>query len=104
MAVSYMEFIYIDSDGNARHTNQRAAFDTNAETLAVFNSYRPYKSAKGDYPFILDYHNSKGDLGETLPMGAEIYEKITGEPMQAESVYIERDKQYWRDVKRHMVK
>jgi len=98
MATSYMEFIYIDSQDLARKTNKVAAFKTNAETLAVFNSYRKHKADAGTAPFILDYYNSKGDLGHTLPMSAKAYEEITGEPMQPEAVYIERDAQYWLDA------
>lgn len=97
--MSYMTMIYIDDDGNARQTGVGAAMDTNAETLAAFNRHRAAEVPKGSARFLLDYHNAKGDLTDTIRLDANAFEAITGETVKTDAEYRQIDEKYWRDAR-----
>lgn len=98
-ATSYMYMIYIDSDGDARQTNVGAAMDTNAETWAAFNSYRRLDVPSEKAVFLLDYHNAKGDLCETIRIDALAFESLTGEKVKTDAEYRQIDDDYWSDAR-----
>lgn len=95
---SFMEFIYIDSEDLARQTGLALSLDTDAETWAKFNSFRRYAVDIKKAKFLLDYHNRKGDLADTIPVDAGGFMTITGQAMKPEKTYLKIDRDYWRDV------
>lgn len=95
MSVSYMEMIYIDDSDNARQTGVRAAFKTNAETWAQFQKCRVFAVSKGNARFLLDYYNSRGDLGETILLDAFGFEYISNEKAKSDAKYRKTDSEYW---------
>lgn len=92
---SYMQVIYIDSDDQARHTNLRAAMDTNAATWAAFNSYRTAAVDIKRAVFLLDYYNAKGYLADTIALDAAGFRAITNEPVRTDAEYRKIDDDYW---------
>lgn len=95
---AYMEFIYIDDKGNARHTNQRCAESTDAKTQKLFESYRRYEVPTCGAKFVLDLYNKSGDLIDTLCLDGAIYAALTGQQVQPDSHYIEIDEAYWAEA------
>lgn len=92
---SYMEMIAIDSDDQARHTNVGAAMDSNKATWAAFQSYRHLDVGADCAQFLLDYHNAKGNLADTIRLDATGFKTITGEEPKAEADYRKIDEDYW---------
>lgn len=95
---SFMEIIYIDSDDQARMTNLATSARSNAETLATFRSYRKYGVDIKVARFLLDYHNAKGDLSDTIAIDAAGFAVITGQRPKSDADYRKIDDQYWDDV------
>lgn len=94
-----MQMIYIDSDGNARHTGVGVAMDTSAKTWAAFNALRRFGVDFGHAHFLCDYHNAKGDLVDTIAIRKSDFVRITRETVKSESYYRRYDQQYWKDAK-----
>lgn len=92
---SYMEMIYIDTDDQARHTNVGAALGSNAATWRAFRSYRHFDVGKDRAKFLLDYHNAKGDLAETICLDAKGFTEISGEKPKTDAAYRQIDADYW---------
>lgn len=92
--MSYMEMIYIDGN-DARHTNVRAAFKTNADTWAAFKSCRRIEVPQERAEFLLDYHNAKGDLADTIFLDAAGFAAISNEPVLSAEEYRKIDRDYW---------
>lgn len=92
---SYMEMIYIDDEDNARHTDIGASRDSNAATWAEFNSYRHLDVGKERAKFLLDYHNAKGDLADTICLDESGFTAITGKSPKRDSEYVRIDEDYW---------
>ena len=92
---SYIEIIYIDDADDARKTDMEHVGATDAETWAEFNSLRKFgvgiKSAK----FLLDYHNRKGDLADTIAIDVGGFVAITGQQPKSDAAYITIDVAYW---------
>lgn len=99
MAVSYMEMIYIDGN-DARHTNVRAAMETNALTWAAFKSYRPIEVGEGEAQFLCDYYNANGDLANTIRLDAKGYASIANEPVLTAAAYRKIDREYWAKARK----
>lgn len=95
---SYIEIIYIDSDGQARKTDMEHVGDTNAATWAEFCDLRRFDVEKDAARFLLDYHNSKGDLAGTICIDVGGFIAITGSQPKPEATYRAIDRQYWRDA------
>jgi translation elongation factor P/translation initiation factor 5A len=85
--MSRMEMIYIDCEGQARHTGVGAAMATNAATWAAFKSYRRMEVPKIRARFLLDYYNAKGDLADTILLDAAGFELISNEKAKTEAEY-----------------
>lgn len=96
---SFIEIIYIASDDQARQTNMRHAGASNAETWAAFNGLRKYGVDIKTANFLLDYHNAKGDLADTIAISAEGFRDITGQHPKTEAVYDEIDRRFWDDAR-----
>lgn len=96
---SYLEFIYIDSDGQACQTNLRTAGATNASTWAAFLSYRRYGVDITVARFLLDYHNAKGDLSDTIAVDADGFRAITGYEPKSDEAYRKIDTDFWNEVR-----
>ncbi len=96
---SFMEMIYIDSEDNARHTNIGRSAESNAATWAEFNSYRHLDVGPEKARFLLDYHNSKGDLADTIRLDVSGFITITGERPKSDDVYCAIDAEYWAAVR-----
>ena len=90
-----MQMIYIDSDGDARHTGVGAAMQTDAATWAAFNAVRPLSCQFEDAAFLLDYHDGSGDLVDTLAIRREDFAPITGEEAMSDAYYRQKDREYW---------
>lgn len=96
---SYMEMIYLDSDDQARKTNLHLSLGTDAETWAKFRSFRPYGVDIKHARFLLDYHNRKGDLSDTIALDSYGFELITGEKPKTEKAYRRIDSDFWKEVR-----
>jgi hypothetical protein len=97
---SFMELIYIDSEDLARQTGLSRAGETDAETWAEFQSYRRYAVDIKQAKFLLDYHNSKGDLGTTIPIDAGGFTAITGQKPKTDAEYRKLDRDFWKAVRK----
>lgn len=97
---SYMQMIYVDSANCARHTNVRAACGANAQTWAAFNSYRRLGVPVETATFLLDYHNAKGDLSDTIGLDAAGFQAVTGQKAKSEAEYRAIDAEYWREARK----
>jgi hypothetical protein len=96
---SFMEILYIDSEDLARKTSMENAAGSNAETLARFRSFRIYAVDIKTARFLLDYHNAKGDLSDTIPLDERGFAAITGQRPKSDAEYQKIDTQYWNDVR-----
>jgi hypothetical protein len=96
---SYMQMIYIDTDGDARHTGVGAAMQTDAATWAAFNALRPLSCQFDDAAFLLDYHDANGDLVDTLAIKREDFAAITGEQVMSDAYYRQKDGDYWAEAR-----
>lgn len=96
---SYMEIIYIDSEDLARHTDMRKACATNAITLSTFRAYRRFEVDIKSARFLLDYHNARGDLSDTIPIDATGFRAITGNEPKSETAYRKMDADFWEEVR-----
>jgi hypothetical protein len=96
---SYMQMIYIDSKGDARHTGVGAAMETNAATRRAFNAPRPLAAPFDQAAFLCDYHDRKGDLVDTIAIRREDFTRITGEPVKSDAEYRRIDAEYWREAR-----
>lgn len=97
---SYMQLIYIDSDGDARQTNMEAMRETDAETWAAFRSYRRFAVDFKDARFLLDYHKANGDLADTVALSIRGFEVVTGQPAKTDAAYRKIDRDYWRKARK----
>lgn len=100
MAMSYMQMIYIDTDDQARQTGVGAAMHSNAATWAAFQSYRKFEVSKDRARFLLDYHNGKGDLGDTILLDEGGFVAISGEKVKTDAEYRKIDEDYWAEVRK----
>lgn len=98
MAKSFMELIYIDSDDQACQTNLAYSADSNAATWAEFQRYRRYAVDIKVAKFLLDYHNGKGDLADTIAIDFEGFTAITGRHPKTEAEYRKIDNEFWQAV------
>jgi sugar/nucleoside kinase (ribokinase family) len=96
---SYMQMIYIDTDGNARHTGVAAAMETNAATRKAFNSHRPFGVPFAQAAFLCDYYDRRGDLVDTIAIRREDFTRITGEPVKSNAQYRRIDAEFWREAR-----
>ncbi len=96
---SYMELIYIDSEDQACQTNLRKSCDTNAITLATFRAYRRFAVDIKRARFLLDYHNARGDLSDTIPIDEDGFRSITGHEPKTEREYRKIDTDFWNEVR-----
>lgn len=96
--MSYMELIYIDIEGDARQTGLRRALDTDAATWAEFRSYRRHSVDIKQARFLLDYHNRKGDLGDTIAIDRDGFKAITGHAPKGDADYRKIDADFWNEV------
>lgn len=96
---SFMEFIYIDSEGQGCQTGLRRSLDTDAATWAEFRSYRRFGVDIKIACFLLDYHNRKGDLGDTIAIDRSGFRAITGQNPQTDAQYRRIDNDFWNEVR-----
>lgn len=99
MTLSYMEMIYIDSDGQSRKTNLRLSLGTDADTWAKFRSFRAFGVDIKQTRFLLDYHNRKGDLSDTIALDGAGFTVITGQRPKTECEYRKIDSDFWKEVR-----
>jgi hypothetical protein len=95
---SYIEILYIDSDDQARKTDMEHVGANNAETWAEFRSLRRYAVDSKTGHFLLDYHNGKGDLADTICIDVGGFVAITGSQPKTDAAYRAIDRQYWRNA------
>lgn len=96
---SFMELIYIDSDDLARKTDLQRSAATNAATWAEFRGLRRFNVDIKQARFLLDYHNAKGDLSDTIALDIRGFEVVTGLPAKSEVQYRKIDLKYWREAR-----
>jgi hypothetical protein len=97
--LSYMEIIYIDTEDQARKTHLRLSLETDAATWAQFRSYRRYGVNIKHATFLLDYHNRKGDLSDTIALDRYGFEMITGQQPKTDAEYVKLDSDFWNEVR-----
>jgi hypothetical protein len=97
---AYMQMIYIDTDGDARHTNVGVAMNSNSETRHAFEALRPLSVDFAMADFLLDLHDANGDLVDTLAIRKEDFPIITGEVVKSDADYRRIDRQYWVRARR----
>lgn len=100
MARSFIEIIYIDSDDQAQMTDKSWSDSTNAETWAQFKMFREHAVDIKSATFLLDYHNAKGDLADTIPIDDRGFRAVTGQRPMSEDDYRAIDTKYWDDVRK----
>ncbi len=93
---SYIEIIYLDDNDQACKTDMEHVGVTNAETWAEFRSLRRYEVNKKSARFLLDYHNSSGDLADTICIDVGGFITITGSKPKSDAAYRAIDRDYWR--------
>lgn len=96
---SFMELIYIDIEDQARQTGLRRALDSNAATWAEFRSYRKHSVDIKQARFLLDYHNAKGDLCDTIAIDRDGFKAITGQSPLDDRAYCRIDEDFWNEVR-----
>lgn len=96
---SFIELIYIDNDEQACHTNLRTAAASNAATLAAFREYKRYGVDIKVAKFLVDYHNAKGDLSDTIAIDADGFRAITGINPLTDEEYRQIDSDFWNSVR-----
>lgn len=99
MGQSFMEIIYIDTDDNARRTGLRRSAASNAATLAEFRKWRPFGVDIKQARFLLDYHNAKGDLSDTIALDEAIFRAVTGLEPGDDDHYRMIDARFWEDAR-----
>lgn len=97
---SFMEMIFIDSDGDARQTDMRRALETDAGTWAAFRRYKRYSVDLKEAMFLLDYYNRSGDLADTIAIDAAGFTAITGHHPKDDSAYRQIDRDFWKEVRK----
>lgn len=96
---SFLEMIFIDSDGDARQTNMRLVRSTDAEAWAYFRSLRRYGVDIKRAQFLLDYHKTNGDLADTIALDAAGFTAITGQQPKTDAAYRKIDQDFWDEVR-----
>lgn len=96
---SFMEFIYIDSDDNARQTGLRRSADSNAATFAEFRRWKAFEVDYKKARFLLDYHNAKGDLSDTIALDVEGFRAVTGLEPGDDEHYRTVDARFWDEAR-----
>lgn len=96
---SFMEFIYIDSENLARKTGLARSCDRDADTWAEFRSYRHLGVDIKQARFLLDYHNRKGDLSDTIALDEAGFWAITYSEPESEAHYRKIDSDYWKEAR-----
>jgi hypothetical protein len=94
-AASFMEMLFIDSDGLAQKTGLGRALDTAAATWAEFCRHRKHGVDIKRATFLLDYHNRRGDLSDTIALDARGFTAVTGQAPKSEAAYRKIDRAYW---------
>jgi len=97
---SYMEIIFIDSDGDARQTNMRLALDSDRETWAHFNKCRTHGVGIKQATFLLDYHRGNNDLSDTIAIDNAGFTAITGRAPKTDAEYRQIDGEFWDAVQK----
>lgn len=97
---SYIEIIYIDSEDQVRKTNMERVGATNAATWAEFRDLRRFSVEKASARFLIDYHNAKGDLADTICIDVGGFVAITGSQPKSEATYRAIDRQYWENARK----
>lgn len=94
---SSMEMIYIDYANNAfLKTGIGAMMEDNAATWASFNAVRKYAVPTDKAEYMIDYHNRKGDLADTIPISKSAFESITGEKAKSAKQWRKVDAELWK--------
>lgn len=99
MTPSFMELIFIDSEDLARQTGLARQGKTDAKTWAEFQSYRRFGVDIKQARFLLDYHNRKGDLSDTIALDAGGFTAITGQAPKSDAAYRKIDRDFWNAVR-----
>lgn len=95
---SFMELIFIDGD-NACQTNMRNEQASDAETWKAFRRARPFAVDIKKATFLLDYHNRKGDLADTIPIDDAGFFALTGQLPKTAAEYQKIDREFWDSVR-----
>lgn len=96
---SFMEIIYIDGEDNARQTGLCHSAETNAATFAEFRKWRPFGVDIKQARFLLDYHNAKGDLSDTIAIDENGFIAITGQQPKTDAEYVNLDADFWDEAR-----
>lgn len=93
-----MEMVYIDDTGNARLTGVGAMMGTDSETTAAFESVRSSEVDIKAARFILDLHESNGDIVDSIAITASTFSGVSGEAVKSDAEYVAYDNEQNRET------
>ncbi len=96
---SYIEIIYLDNNDQACKTDMEHVGATNAETWVEFRGLRRFEVDQKSARFLLDYHNAKGDLADTICIDVGGFVSITGAQPKSDAAYRRIDRAFWSAVR-----
>lgn len=81
--------------GDGRKTGKGAEFETEADARVAFERFRVLGVKPRRVQFLLDLHNSNGDLLDTIRIDAAGFEAVTGAVPRSVEHYQRVDRAYW---------
>lgn len=85
--------------GSARKTGLGAAYTTGAAALEHFNACRRLDVPAESGGFLLDLHDDRGDLVDTITLDVAGFAAIRGEDPAPPEVYVAHDQKVWRQAR-----
>jgi len=99
----YLETEFLGTGDHGLKTLVGAEFESDEKTVAAFENARKAAEAAGvnikNAPFLLDLREENGDIIDTIGISAEMYTRITGEPVLSPEEYREIDTKWWQAAK-----
>lgn len=85
--------------GNLFKTGQGAAGATFAETLHLFEQARRQAVPDDKATFLVDLHDEKGDLLDTVMINGRGFKTLTGERIPTRSETRRYDREFWQSAR-----
>ena len=90
-----MEIVDI-REHDARMTGHGAIYETNEQTLAVFNATRALSVPEERAEFMLDYYSDEDTLEDTILLDADGFTALVNEAPKSHAYYRTLDTHYWQ--------
>ena len=98
----HMNAIFVNEQGEGYQTGVSADFGSEKATKEAFYSLKPEATNSREAPFIIDLWDCNGDLVESVGISAELYKRVTGEPVLSEEEYRKINSDYWAEAEKHV--